>query len=99
MKIPAPYMQNAFDIWVNHGTPHPDEMGSFMRAVLSHDLMAAAQFADDVNRPALADWAFYMHNEMPSGSHGTGADLNAWYEKGGRSGHLRVAADVVPEVA
>lgn len=86
MKIPVEYMQTAIDNWVNYGCPHPSEMGSFFRALLQHDLMAAAMFADDNNRPKLADWAMYLYNEVPAPAHGSAPVLEAWHLKGGLLG-------------
>lgn len=83
MKIPADYMQTSIDNWVNYGCPAPSEMGSFLRAILQHDLMAAAMFADDHNRARLADWAFYLHNEVPGPCHGSAEVLEAWHATGG----------------
>lgn len=80
------HMQESMTVWVERGLPHPSDMGSFLRAVLLHDLMAAAMFADDENRKALADWAQYLHNEVPALAHGTGERLIAWHERGGLSG-------------
>ena len=89
MKIPADYMQTAIDNWVNYGCPAPCEMGSFLRAILQNDLRAAAMFADDHNRPRLADWAMYMHNEVPALAHGSAERLNDWHVRGGMRGRQR----------
>lgn len=86
MKIPADYMKTSVDNWVNYGCPAPHEMGSFLRALLLHDLMASAMFADDHNRARLADWATYLHCEIPSLAHGSVEKLEAWHKRGGLFG-------------
>lgn len=86
MKVPVSYMQTQVELWVNYGCPAPREMGSFFRALLMNDLRAAAMFADDQNRPALADWAMYVHNELPALAHGSGERLEAWHRQGGLFG-------------
>jgi hypothetical protein len=91
MNIPAPHLQPAIDAWVNHGFPAPTEMGSFLRAVLQHDLMGAARHADVHNRTRLADWAFYLHNELPSPCHGSAEVLEAWHAHGGLFGRKESA--------
>lgn len=80
------HMQESIDRWVNHGAPHPSEMGSFLRAVLLHNLMTAAMFADTENRAALADWASYLYNEVPTLAHGTAERLEWWHLSGGLEG-------------
>ncbi len=92
-----PHMQNAIDLWVNHGCPHPSEMGSFLRAVLTNDLKAAAIFADDKNRAALADWALYLYNHVPSLCHGDEARLEAWHKAGGSEGINAATSKLVAE--
>lgn len=99
------HMQGSIDEWVHHGAPHPAAMGSFLRAVLLNDLKAAAMFADDENRRSLAEWAYYLHNEVPALAYGNGERLIKWHERGGLEGSLRIASDPVadtlpvPEVA
>jgi hypothetical protein len=85
MRIPS-HMQNAIDAWVNRGVPHPEEMGSFLRCVLLHNLWEAAVRADTENAAALRDWVLYVSNEIPSNAHGSMANLIAWHEQGGLVG-------------
>jgi hypothetical protein len=61
-------------------------MGSFLRAVLLHDLMGAVRHGDEVNRAALLDWATHLHNEVPGPCHGSREALTAWYARGGELG-------------
>lgn len=85
MAIPE-HMQESIDLWVQHGAPHPSCLGSFLRAVLLHDLMAAAMFADEKNRAALGEWAAYLYNEVPTLAHGSAERLEAWHLRGGLAG-------------
>jgi hypothetical protein len=52
--------------------------GSFLRAVLSNDFMAAVCRADDFNRPHLVDFAHFLHGYAPSGCFGSPDVLQTW---------------------
>lgn len=85
MNIPK-NMQPTIDAWVNHGVPHPQEMGSFLRCVLTNDLLGAVAHADDANRDAIVSWAMYLYNEVPALAHGNMQRLVDWAARGGLSG-------------
>ncbi len=91
MAIPH-YMQGSVDLWVNHGSPSPSNLGGFLRAVLLHDLVGAAMHANDENARCLRDWAYYLYNEMPSASHGSLDKLERWHERGGTTGRNATSA-------
>lgn len=80
------YMQPSIDLWVQHGLPHPNAMGSFLRAVLVHDLIGAVRHGDDTNRASLVNWATYLYSDVPSLAHGSMDRLLAWHERGGLTG-------------
>lgn len=44
---------------------HPYPFGGFVTAVLANDLVGAAGRADEVNIRRLAEYASFLHNEMP----------------------------------
>lgn len=85
MNIPE-HMQPAIDAWVNHGAPHPEQMGSFLRSVLLNDFIGAVCHADDRNREAIVSWAFYLRMEVPGPAHGNMQRLVDWHHHGGLSG-------------
>lgn len=62
---------------------HRVEPGDFMTALLSNDLMGAAHRADDLNGPALFNWAKLLYNHFPIQSYGSPEAVAAWTEKGG----------------
>lgn len=80
------HMQPAIKLWVDHGLPAPEKMGSFFRAVLSNDLRGAVFYGDAENRTALCEWVSFIYNELPSGAHGGLSDLRTWHERGGLLG-------------
>lgn len=82
MSIPS-HMQESIDTWVQYGAPHPSEMGSFLRAVLTNDLKGAVMHADDRNRAAIVAWVVYLYNEVPGSAHGSLEKLLDWHERGG----------------
>lgn len=90
-KLPE-HMQDAAREWAEHGLPHPDMLGSFMRAVLTNDLMGAFASADDVNGKRMRDWAMWLYNDAPSLCHGTEGRMLAWHERGGLNGRAKVSA-------
>lgn len=59
------------------------EPGSFLRAVLCNDLIAAAANADDVNKYALHLWAVFVYNAVPVAARGSNDAIALWYKEGG----------------
>jgi hypothetical protein len=68
----------ALDRW-NDGQPHPT--GSFLRAVLSNDLMAAVGCADDYNIRTLPAIMSYVYHNLVSENHGSPEKYEAWIQK------------------
>lgn len=60
---------------------HP--VGEFLAAVLSNDLMKAAQKADAMNLPRLPDYVSFLVGAAPVGSFGSLAAYNEWRRTGG----------------
>ena len=72
-RIP-PHMIDAIDRYVEHRIPP----GSFTTALLSNDLMAAADKGDDINRRLLWEYCFLLYNHLPSGCYGSPEAVSAW---------------------
>lgn len=58
---------------------HP--VGGFLTAVLSNSLIDAFGLADEENRAAMADWALWLWNDIPSACWGSRAKVEAWLEE------------------
>lgn len=82
-------MQKPMLDWIDHGRPHPDLMGSFMRALLSETLPIAAARADESNLDHLRQWAKYLWAYAPSGCYGSYQKLIDWQLAGGHEGLKR----------
>lgn len=52
--------------------------GGFLTACLENDLAAAVARADCDNKHTLREIAMYIHNELPSGCHGSPGAVAAW---------------------
>lgn len=50
--------------WQEHGT-HPDQLGSFVRALLTNNLKDAVGFADDENLAALKETVGWVYFNVP----------------------------------
>jgi len=59
--------------------------GSFLRAVLSNDLVEAVSRADEINSSLLAEWVKYIYNYAPMGCWGSEDAVNQWICKGGNT--------------
>ena len=57
------------------------EPGDFAYAVLCNDLVGAYGRADSVNTARMRDWANFLYNEMPRGSWGSKAIVDAWMKR------------------
>jgi hypothetical protein len=73
------HMREAVAWWIGQGEPHPSQLGGFLRAVLTNDLMGAFAHADFENRHAMYQWSVFLWNDAPSGCHGSEDNLLAWY--------------------
>jgi len=74
-----PHMREPIANYVLFGGP----MGHFLQGVLANIFDEAVLRADDVNFAWLIQWARFVHNDMPSLSHGSPAAVRAWQERGG----------------
>jgi hypothetical protein len=57
--------------------------GSFLRAVLSNDLIEAGRMADDENRRCLFEYVMFFINYAPSDCYGSPEAMRAWAKRGG----------------
>jgi expansin (peptidoglycan-binding protein) len=57
--------------------------GSFLTAVLAHDLQEACMRADDDNLANIPAYAAYLYNEIPGNCHGSYTIVDRWVESGG----------------
>lgn len=74
------HMRASIVRWIEHAEPRPDLMGSFLRALLSNDLMAAFNYADEENTLAMRGWALFLYNDAPSQCFGSPERVQAWYD-------------------
>jgi len=75
------HMQDGMRLYIERGV----QPGSFLRAVLSNDLMGALGKADDVNINALPAYGSFLYNEAPSLCWGSPEVVSAWISRGGMS--------------
>lgn len=83
------HMQKPMIDWIDYGRPHPDLMGSFMRALFTEPLPIAAKNADEANLSHLRQWATYLWEYAPSGCYGSYQKLIDWQLAGGYEGLKR----------
>ena len=62
--------------------------GDFLQGIFENSLARAGAYADVNNQPLLFQWARFLHNGMPIGSHGSVAQVDSWKDKGGLLGLL-----------
>lgn len=74
------HMHEAVIDWVERGEPHPSQLGSFFRAVLTNDLAGAVSRADHMNGVCLREWALLLYNDIPRACWGSEEKLIAWYD-------------------
>lgn len=87
-------MMSSLMRYLNDGIP----TGSFLRAVLAHDLMEACAHADHWNLGQLPAYAAFMYNEIPSICHGSYEIVDRWIELGGLNGKQKQhTANATPE--
>lgn len=80
------HMRGVIERYVMNGIP----MGSFLTAIFANDFMEAAGRADSENILALAAYARFLYNSVPSQCKGSYEAVDQWIGQGGLSG--RVAA-------
>lgn len=92
--IPA-HMVEGVCTYVEQGIPP----GGFLRAVLENNLVQSAVRADLSNRQRLVEYAQLVYWELPSGCHGSKADVDDWVKSGGLAGMLRRADEIAREAS
>ncbi len=80
------HMHEAIIEWIELARIPPALLGSFLRAVLTNNLMDAFGYADEENARAMRGWVTFLYNHAPSQCYGTIETLNAWHERGGMLG-------------
>ena len=73
--VPA-HMRSGFVWYVALGSSH--QVGGFMSALLSNDLMGAFGRADAENIAAMPDWVRFLYNYAPAGCYGGQEKVLAW---------------------
>ena len=73
------HMRDGMRLYIERGIAP----GSFLRAVLSNDLMGAMGRADDVNLKALPAYGRFLYNEAPSLCFGSPEKVADWIKRGG----------------
>jgi hypothetical protein len=78
-------MNNRYDRLPEHMREHArayveehQPVGNFLAAVLANDLVDAFGRADADNRAAMADWAKWLWNDIPSACWGSREKVEAW---------------------
>jgi len=84
-KIPE-YMHAGIQGYVDHGW----ELGSFLGAILSNDLVSAAENADDINKAYLFEYAQFMYCELPRACWGDRETIKEWIKSGGMDQYKKV---------
>ena len=79
--VPVLAMTAAIEGYVERG----EQVGGFLRALLSHDMIGTVCGADADNYAHLRQWVQFVHNELPPRSHGNAAYVRAWQSTGGLS--------------
>ena len=74
---------------INRYVEHGLEPGSFVRAVLSNDLVGALNRADTAAEAGIRDILKYVRWEIPTESWGSPAKVEAWLNGKPRQNHFR----------
>lgn len=69
-------IRSGLDRWANK----EGDVGDFLNAVLSNNLMEAVGRADDENKQLLPEICMYVYNEIPSSCHGSPEKVKEWRE-------------------
>jgi hypothetical protein len=75
-------MIDALERYINYGIP----TGSFLRAVLAHDLFESFSRADIWNQQLMYNTVKYIYNHVPSICHGSYEKVDEWIANGGFNG-------------
>ena len=81
-KVPNSYMIEGVKRYVEEG----GEIGHFLTALFSNDLIGTFSRADSSNREKMWDWVKFLWNEVPSNCWGSREQVIRWQKKGGKKG-------------
>ena len=73
------HMHESILWWIEAGEPHPTRLGSFMRAILTNDLVGSFMRADHINTLCMRGWAEFLYHYAPSKCRGSEEALLKWY--------------------
>ena len=76
------HMRESARAYVEVGRPP----GSFLRAVLTNDLIESFGRADHINQQCMFGWATWLYNECPGNAWGSPEAVEAWIARGGLEG-------------
>ena len=77
LQIPLYMHEGLINYVVHHIRP-----GSFLQALISNDLFAAASKADDVNKDHLYEYVVFFYNWSPGACWGSPEKMEAWIKQG-----------------
>lgn len=89
LSILPDHMHDAIVAWIEQARP----TGSFLRALLSNNLMDAFGQADEANTAAMRQWVIYLYNYAPAGCFGSPEKVRSWIERGGLHGRKTEPAE------
>lgn len=84
-RIPRHMWEDVID-YALYGMPLGSD--SFLRNVLSNNLVRSIGKADEQNKAAIFDWAMFLYNDMPVGSWGDAGRIQNWQGTGGLIGRM-----------
>jgi len=76
------HMHQAVRDWIEHGWLP----GSFLQAMLEHDVYDAVFRADNWNEGKIAEWCKFLCWYVPSACHGNEENVRDWFNRGGLRG-------------
>ena len=74
-RVPE-HLRDGLELWIMRGNRHA--LGSFLRAVLSNDLMDAFMRGDEASLAGMADILSFLYSCAPQASHGSPARVHDW---------------------
>jgi hypothetical protein len=74
------HMWESVVAWIEHGEPHPKNMGTFLRHLLYNDLVGALIAADMVNALNIRNWAEFLHHYAPPYCYGSPEQVASWWQ-------------------
>jgi len=75
--IPVEYMREGMERYIEHGILP----GSFLKALLSNDLMTCISRADEVNSKYINHWVKWLYNYAPFDCYGSHDVMMKWSKK------------------